>query len=553
MKSLFNKIAGSSNRMFRDISFLLTVISVIVGMTVTSEAVIAPASYVIYKDGTTYYSQNGQTGVNDYSGTNAVTVIQSTINALTSGGKIFLKAAEYDITAGGASIDINAKSNIMIQGAGIGNTVLKQTGTVSGQLLEIIKIRGNSKQIVISNLTLRGVGDITNMEQGRQGIRITSSDDIIIQNVSFEKIDGAIIRIEPTCNRVLISSILNTDGLSAGGVTFDGAIDSGLYESYVRTWDASITIVRSRRVEVKNNWLLTMSPSAAIDALTQSATDIFEDFTVEGNQIYLNGGVGVRYTADSVINGADVHRFHINRNTISGANYAIFLAPYSPWGMTEIEIKDNIIKDTGPYQGIYIQPGNNNMVGLEIVGNTIIDGQRQGIFITRGGTGQTYKTIIQSNIIARNGKAGTDNQAVMASYLNEAVILNNIIYDNQTTPTQVGGIYVTGGGNRVQIKNNDIGNTTYPVYVSGITYAVINGNQGYVTENNGTASVANGGTIAHGLAGTPTSYSVTATVAKHIAVVTAVNGTNLTIGLHDDMGNPITTAENVSWHAEYRP
>lgn len=98
MKKQFNGIAGSGKRMLCGISFLLTVISGMVGTTITSEAVIVPASYIIYKNGTTYYAQNGQTGVNDCSGTDASTVIQCAINALgTTRGRIFFKNGSYII------------------------------------------------------------------------------------------------------------------------------------------------------------------------------------------------------------------------------------------------------------------------------------------------------------------------------------------------------------------------------------------------------------------------------------------------------------------------
>lgn len=75
----------------------------------------------------------------------------------------------------------------------------------------------------------------------------------------------------------------------------------------------------------------------------------------------------------------------------------------------------------------------------------------------------------------------------------------------------------------------------------------------YATElkyASGTASVANGGTIAHGLGYTPAFYQLTPTVAKRLASVTASDATNLTIALHDDTGAAVTVAENVLWRAE---
>jgi len=58
-----------------------------------------PASYIIFKDGDTIYAKNGDTGKVDFSGTDAATVIQDTINNCDSGGLIFIKKGVYDISS----------------------------------------------------------------------------------------------------------------------------------------------------------------------------------------------------------------------------------------------------------------------------------------------------------------------------------------------------------------------------------------------------------------------------------------------------------------------
>ncbi|MGC9203179.1 MAG: glycosyl hydrolase family 28-related protein, partial [Thermoproteota archaeon] len=54
-----------------------------------------PYSYEIYTDGTTVYAKNGKTGQIEFSGTDAATVIQNAINALTDGGTVYLKKGLY--------------------------------------------------------------------------------------------------------------------------------------------------------------------------------------------------------------------------------------------------------------------------------------------------------------------------------------------------------------------------------------------------------------------------------------------------------------------------
>lgn len=63
------------------------------------------------------------------------------------------------------------------------------------------------------------------------------------------------------------------------------------------------------------------------------------------------------------------------------------------------------------------------------------------------------------------------------------------------------------------------------------------------------ASKADGGTIAHGLGSAPTLYGVFSTAGGHIASVTAVDATNLTIALKNHDGTAVSTPENVMWFA----
>jgi len=56
-----------------------------------------PASYIIWRDGSTYYAKNGTTGAIDYSGADAATVIQAALNALhpTYGGTVYIAPGIY--------------------------------------------------------------------------------------------------------------------------------------------------------------------------------------------------------------------------------------------------------------------------------------------------------------------------------------------------------------------------------------------------------------------------------------------------------------------------
>lgn len=119
--------------------------------------------YTIFIDGSTIKAVNALTGAVDYSGTDAATVIQAAIDALTSGGRIFIRAGSYSLGAGlviaaenteifgeGKSthmtltatthgIDLNGKAHCSVSD-------LWLTGTDTG-LVDGVFIRGPEKQV----------------------------------------------------------------------------------------------------------------------------------------------------------------------------------------------------------------------------------------------------------------------------------------------------------------------------------------------------------------------------------------------------------------------
>lgn len=76
-----------------------------------------PASYTVFKSGTTYYAESCIPGGTDYSDPDAATVIQAALNA---GGKPFLKDATYPLTS---PLTI-AKAGVVIEGESRSGTIL---------------------------------------------------------------------------------------------------------------------------------------------------------------------------------------------------------------------------------------------------------------------------------------------------------------------------------------------------------------------------------------------------------------------------------------------
>jgi len=126
-------------------------------------------------------------------------------------------------------------------------------------------------------------------------------------------------------------------------------------------------------------------------------------------------------------------------------------------------------------------------------------------------------------------------------------ILNVRIIDDQDTPTQTDAINADGGNIRKLSGHLEQG-----INYSGGTIDKFVETTGYVTANSGSASVADTDTIAHGLDETPSYVNLTASVDGHIAVATAVDATSITVGLVDDAGSAVGTAETVYWEAKVR-
>lgn len=83
--------------------------------TIQEGSLTSSASYIIFKDGSTYYARNGLSGIITFSGSVFSTVINNAINSLGSaGGKILIKQGIYYVTQ-----TIILKQKVILQGEGV--------------------------------------------------------------------------------------------------------------------------------------------------------------------------------------------------------------------------------------------------------------------------------------------------------------------------------------------------------------------------------------------------------------------------------------------------
>ena len=132
-------------------------------------------------------------------------------------------------------------------------------------------------------------------------------------------------------------------------------------------------------------------------------------------------------------------------------------------------------------------------------------------------------------------------------------ITGNFFVDDQVTPTTRYGIYeLTGSNDNLIMDNNLSGSyTNASVFISG-TASIVKNNRGYVTENSGGTSVADGGTISHGLAGTPDTVLCTTSITDEFCSVTALAVTTFTVTITKHDGTAGTT-QTIYWYAEFDP
>ena len=133
------------------------------------------------------------------------------------------------------------------------------------------------------------------------------------------------------------------------------------------------------------------------------------------------------------------------------------------------------------------------------------------------------------------------------------VIGNHIYLDSDEASRPQKGIVLSGTTDNVRIRDNrfDVTPTEGPsIDVGSATNVSIGNNIGYVTENSGAAAtVADGGTIAHGCVKAPTKVTLTGSVVGEIVTVASIDATNITVAIKKPDESAGTT-QTIYWRAE---
>ena len=324
------------------------------------------ASYVIFKDGSTYYAKNGSTGAIDYLSSDATTVIESVLNASTSGGRIFIRRGTYEIDT---TINVyNKYITIIGEGPGSSGTRLQLSNNADCNMFNL----NSSTFFYLYELSLDG-----NKNNNNAGIGVSASPVV-----------GGLATADITIDRVFIHNFAEE------GVYWTDCWGSVIKNSYIEA-----NLGNGSQIGGWNNHLI----STTFNWNNGSGIRIGGDYHVSvvdcaicengEHGIYVSGGSTT--IADNKILGNGV----ITNDTYSG----IYIYGGNTHSITGNLIDGRTIKNPPRYNtsrhGIRVE---NCVNGTTITGNTIVRTLSPEIY-----TAVSDKTHIENNIGFITERGGT--------------------------------------------------------------------------------------------------------------------------------------------------
>jgi hypothetical protein len=489
------------------------------------------ADFIVFKESADTVAINGDTGAELSRNTDSSTVIQAAIDAITSGGVIYIKPGTYTIVTTLAILKAN--QNIKIVGSGSG-TYLTTGATVflQGASTTILSAIGTATDARIYGVEVHGIKFYESAAFSGKGINFKYCTGTKIMDCGFHLIDQESVLIEScwvntiqrcdfkecgnignTDATVHISNVGGNDSASARIVNCTFQADS--YRSiYLNAGGSHVTL----------NYFESDNTGPTTEFIKAVATGI----TITKN--YLRDRATTQTTDGIICNGINCI---VNSNTIYGCENGIVTEaqPCTGTGISgnsitlsaiygiksqstdQVLILGNNINECGDSTaegGIYLSGK------AHIIDNTIIDSECKGMRVYGASD-----SIIRGNIIKEENNSGDQDYGIHC--LNSAdnnIIMDNIIEDCVTAT-------MSGMGAATVVRNNT----------------------GYLTEGEGvTGNVADGGTFAHGLSATPTGCVVSPSVTTEFVSVTGLGAANVTVAIKDNDGGA-GTAQPLYWRA----
>ena len=459
-------------------------------------------SYIIYKQGTTYYAKSKN--LTNYSGTNAQTVIRSAMLAMgaAGGGTAFIRNGEYIFPNSGTPLD--AIENTHWVGESRDQTILRNQHASYGVFHRIGL--GAVPTFSVRNLTVQ-------TETDAAAVYIGGSKDCVFENCRFKRTivpsvwsfitffdDVSKTRTHQRMrvhNNIWEGSTLGQD-MCGGGEYYDSSFENN---TFIGGDGQGIAVTTSTGCSYSNNYFLNVG-SNPIGLENLSQANVIHD------NILINCGGFIKITyniANELAIGNSIRGNRIFYGDSGIQDYA---------GRYEL-IEGNFIYRTKHY-GILCALDHST-----IANNQMVETNYSNSTITIGGT--PYK---HGGIMLHNNTNFTTNVAnriygnLVRSGQPSFVIPTGYIDGGATATGFADGIIADSNNLVLFIHDNDIIDTYNRLIYLGTVETLFN-NRGYVTENGGTATIgaaAMSVAVNHGLHITP--------VLHHILVTPSNNTTN---------------------------
>ena len=488
-------------------------------------------SYMIFKEGDTYYAKNGETREIVFEDDDASEVIQSAIN--TGRGLILIREGTYEIST---PIRIEDKKFVYITGMGKWRTILKYAG--ADPIFSVIGAGERDHTVAyirFKDLTFQGLGNAFT------GIDAKYMSWLFLEDIEFSGIFSTALRLTEvwgvkakdiffhSCGGVdthIVEILASTTDKTTAG-TWTGCRWESMYGNAVKI-DKSVN-----QKFIACGFHLNPADENAyrgVDVLNGSVGIAFDScFFGAGkdNYIKIDGSHEVRIANCHFDSPYSLTMIYITGGskgiTITGNVFGGRFAPYPVKGIcihsddaeNEVEIVGNeafgdrssgsrfvVSKGKAEIVGnrvLYFEYGINVTYFAEIIGNYVEGCGYDGIIAKSLGGG-----VILGNFCLNNGQSGC-GAGICLDGGKHYVVVGNICRDNQSTKTQDYGIREVNADYNIICGNRVMESVVSGLSISG-AHTIYKHNLGHPTENSGVATISGDGTtttftvdIEHGL------------------------------------------------------
>jgi parallel beta-helix repeat protein len=382
-------------------------------------------------------------------------------------------------------------------------------GTAGQRLIRTVS---NAQNCVFEDFELEGFsGPGGGYIGGEFGIQLDEADWCVIRNVTAYNFGGDGFYVGPnTANNNLIENCIGYNngrqGVTLAGGTFNVVRGGYYYDNTLYGVDCEGPTVSDSLIEGVTAW-------GNFNGITSESGTLGKAI-ISNCRCYSNDEHGIQSFGvnDQVVGNIC---YSNGRNGIFGAgNYQI--------------ISDNECF-SNTWSGIQCDPGVARL-GATITGNVCKSNARNGIAVSR-----VASSVIDGNIAVDNDVndtttwAGISVGGAVGAEGSNNTISNNVIGNTAPGVRQRFGLSIGANCNSNAVAGNSFKDNKQAAVLDSGTSNTFTKNKGYLNENGGTsAAISTGGTITHGLIGTPTIFNATPTGVATDVVVTA-NSTNLTV------------------------